>query len=72
MRIAIVSTFIDKRHRTECCVVEQIEHLVKNFGYEVHLYSQRVEDIEVNDGKERFIWHKIPDIPGPHLLKYLW
>jgi glycosyltransferase involved in cell wall biosynthesis len=72
MRIAVVSPFIDKRHGTERCVAEQIEHLIRNFGYEVHLYSQRVEDIEVNDGKGRFIWHKIPDLPGPHLLKYLW
>jgi len=72
IRIAVVSPFINKRHGTERCVAELIEHLIKDFSYEVHLYSQRVEDIEVNDGKERFIWHKIPDIPGPYLLKYLW
>ena len=76
MRIAVVSPFIDKRHGTERCVAELIEHLIRDFGYEVHLYSQRVEDIEVGvrsgNGKGQFIWHKVPNLPGPHILKYLW
>jgi len=78
MRIAVVSPFIDKHHGTERCVAEQIEHLINDFSYEVHLYSQRVEDIGVgrtlgsSKGKGQFIWHKVPDLPGPHILKYLW
>jgi len=78
MRIAVVSPFIDKRHGTERCVAEQIEHLINDFSYEVHLYSQRVEDIGVgrtlgsSKGKGQFIWHKVPNLPGPHILKYLW
>jgi glycosyltransferase involved in cell wall biosynthesis len=43
------------------------------------LYSQRVENVKgllTEDPKSTatgFIrWYKVPDIPGPHLLKYLW
>ena len=89
-RIAVVSPFLDKRHGTERCVVEQIERLAHEHGYEVHLYCQSVEDIEgleefgkghpspgpSDDGGEaargRILWHKISQIPGPHLLQYLW
>ena len=80
LRIAVVSPFLDKRHGTERCVAEQVERLAGKYGYEVHLYCQRVEDIE---GVERFrpgegrragriVWHRITDAPGPHLVKYLW
>lgn len=43
--IAVVSPFLDKRHGTERCVAEQVERLAWEHGYEVHLYSQKVEDI---------------------------
>jgi glycosyltransferase involved in cell wall biosynthesis len=65
-RIAVVSPFLDKRHGTERCICEQIEHLAKD--YEIHVYSTRVEDIDLS----QIVWHHIADIPGPHLLKYLW
>ncbi len=91
-RIAVVSPFLDKRHGTERCVVEQVERLARQHGYEVHLYCQRAGDIE---GLEKFdassrpsdnrpgeasptpssgriLWHRVSDIPGPHLVKYLW
>src|SRR5713226_1213077 len=95
-RIAVVSPFLDRRHGTERCVVEQVERLAREYGYEIHLYSQRVEDIggleEFDLGEEspkrengtdgaaeppapvagRILWHKIADVPGPHLVKYLW
>ena len=95
-RIAVVSPFLDRRHGTERCVVEQVERLAREYGYEIHLYSQRVEDIgdleEFDLGDEspkrengnkgaavpptpvagRILWHKIADVPGPHLVKYLW
>ena len=94
-RIAVVSPFLDKRHGTERCVAEQIERLARAYGYEVHVYSQWVEDVvgvyasgvgleqRGNDpgrngeagGQEsaaRIIWHKVPAVPGPGLIKYLW
>ena len=43
--IAVVSPFLDKRHGTERCVAEQVERLAQEYGYEVHVYSQRVEDM---------------------------
>ncbi len=76
-------------------MVEQVERLARQYGYEVHIYSQRVEDIAAlekfsQDGAAslpadnggaagpaiaapgRIFWHKVSDIPGPHLVKYLW
>jgi glycosyltransferase involved in cell wall biosynthesis len=75
--IAVVSPFVDKRHGTERCVAEQIERLARIYGYEVHLYSQRVEDVEVvrsasGDHSGRIVWHRVSKIPGPHLVNYLW
>jgi UDP-glucose:(heptosyl)LPS alpha-1,3-glucosyltransferase len=95
LRIAVVSPFLDKRHGTERCVAEQIERLAGKYGYEVHLYSQSVEDlvgiendhcglrsIEARGPRAaglsgtsragRIIWHRVPAIPGPHLVNYLW
>jgi len=65
-RIAVVSPFVDKRHGTERCLAEQIERL--SHDYEIHLFSSRVEDIETS----RFAWHRVPEIAGPHLAKYVW
>jgi UDP-glucose:(heptosyl)LPS alpha-1,3-glucosyltransferase len=64
--IAIVSPFLDKRHGTERCVVEQVERLSRD--YEVHVYSNRVEDID----PAAIVWHKVPALPGPHLFAYCW
>lgn len=77
---------MDKRHGTERCVAEQVERLSKN--YDIHLYCQMVEDIAGVMRSKRFaqrkqekendnnltdvIWHKVPSIPGPHILRYLW
>jgi len=65
-RVAIVSPFVDKQHGTERCLAEQIARLADRF--EIHLYSHRVQDIELN----RIIWHRVPRVPGPHLLAYCW
>src|ERR1700677_596937 len=65
-RIAVVSPFLDKGYGTERTVIEWLLHLPDDF--EVHLYSQRVEDLP--SGK--FIWHRIPSIPAPGLLGFLW
>jgi glycosyltransferase involved in cell wall biosynthesis len=81
LRLAVVSPFLDRRHGTERCIVEQIERLAREHGCEIHLYCQRVEQVEdvrlssspsASPGKSQIVWHKIPDIPGPHLLRYLW
>ena len=65
-RIAVVSPFIDKRHGTERRVAECISRLAGD--YEFHIYSNRVEDVDL----DRVVWHRIPVLPGPHLFAYLW
>ena len=65
-RIAVVSPFIDKRHGTERRVAEFVSRLADE--YEFHIYSNRVEDVDL----ARVVWHRIPALPGPHLLGYLW
>lgn len=65
-RIAVVSPFLDKRHGTERCVVEQIEHLRVDFDF--HVYAMEVRDLDLSN----ITWHRIPRIRGPHLLQYLW
>jgi UDP-glucose:(heptosyl)LPS alpha-1,3-glucosyltransferase len=86
-RIAVVSPFLDKRHGTERIIVEQIIRLACDYGYDVHIYSQRVEDIPGVQvwSRARYLafgqsqstpgaiwWHRIPDIPVPGVLKYSW
>lgn len=65
-RIAVISPFLDKRHGTELCIAEQIEMLANEFDF--HVYSTRISDMDTR----KFTWHRIPDIPGPHLFKYIW
>jgi glycosyltransferase involved in cell wall biosynthesis len=65
-RVAVVSPFLDKRHGTERCLAEQIEHLTSD--YEIHLYSSRVEDVDL----DKITWHRVPLPPGPHLFRYVW
>jgi len=81
LRIAVVSPFLDRQHGTERCIVEQIEHFLQKPGCEIHIYSQSVCDLEIVRSKGfsvsppspgKAIWHRIPALPGPHLLNYLW
>ncbi len=65
-RVDVISPFLDKRHGTELCIAEQIERLADDF--EIHAYSTRIADMDM----EKFTWHRIPDVPGPHLVKYVW
>ena len=65
-KLAIVSPFLDKRHGTERRVVEWIAHL--SAAFEVHIYSQRVEDVDLSSAT----WHRIPRLPGPHLFNFIW
>src|SRR5579862_1638569 len=64
--IAVVSPFLDKRHGTERSVAECIDRL--SGEYEIHVYSNRVEDLDLT----QIVWHRIPALPGPHLTAYLW
>jgi len=79
LQIVVVSPFLDRRHGTELCIIEQIERLSSEYGWGIHLFSQRVENVnglltEDPKGSESgFIrWYRVSDIPGPHLLKFLW
>jgi glycosyltransferase involved in cell wall biosynthesis len=65
-RLAVVSPFLDKSYGTERTVIEWLSHMPDAF--EIHVYSQRMEDLD----PERFIWHRIPSIPGPGLITFLW
>jgi glycosyltransferase involved in cell wall biosynthesis len=65
-KIAVVSPFLDKRHGSERIITEWLLHLPDEF--ELHIYSQHVEDFE----RSRFTWHRIPKLPGPHLFNFLW
>jgi len=81
LRIAVVSPFLDRQHGTERCVVEQIDHFLRHPGCEIHIYSQSIRDLDVvrfrRSGASpptagKAIWHRIPALPGPHLLNFLW
>jgi glycosyltransferase involved in cell wall biosynthesis len=78
LRLAVVSPFIDRRHGTERALAEVLERLARNEHCEIHLYAQRVEDLAVAQPRGAsskdpgvIIWHKVPSIPGPHLLQFL-
>jgi glycosyltransferase involved in cell wall biosynthesis len=76
-----VSPFLDRQHGTELCIAEQIERFAVRDLWTVDLYSQKVSQLNpvLEDSAPRrpetpgaIIWHKVSDIPGPHLVKYLW
>ena len=84
MRLAVVSPFVDRRHGTERALAELLERLARDYGCEIHLYAQRVEDLQVSDPRSaRFadsatstasgaiFWHKVPSIRGPHVAQFL-
>jgi len=78
LRLAVVSPFLDRLHGTERCIVEQLERLAARDDMEIHIYSQRIEDLNgvsrypASLPSSRILWHKVPAIPGPHLFAYLW
>jgi len=79
LRIAALSPFVDCRHGTERALAETLLRLVRVHGYEVHLYSQRVQDLAVVSSahmapstQPAIIWHRVPSLPGPHLLRFLF
>ena len=79
MRLAVVSPFVDRRHGTERSLAELLERLARNERCEIHLYAHRVEDLAFDlpsagsaQKPGAIIWHKVPSIPGPHLLQFLF
>jgi hypothetical protein len=80
LRLAVVSPFIDRRHGTERALAELLERLAHKEHCEIHLYSNSVEDLALDQsGVPRpkdsgaIFWHKVPSMPGPHLAKFvLW
>jgi glycosyltransferase involved in cell wall biosynthesis len=48
------------------CLAEQLERLADE--YEIHLYSTRVEDVDLR----KIHWHHVAALPGPHMVGYLW
>jgi glycosyltransferase involved in cell wall biosynthesis len=79
LQIVVLSPFLDRRHGTELCIIEQIERLSSQYGWGIHLFSQQVENVNgllTEDPKSTatgFIrWYRVSDISGPHLLKFMW
>jgi len=69
---------LDRLHGTERCIVEQLERLATGYDAQIHIYSQRLDDLKGaarypgSSSSTRIIWHKIPAIPGPHFFGYIW
>lgn len=79
MRLVVISPFLDRRHGTERVVSELIERLARDYDCEIHVYSQRVEDLLLSPlnemlqaGRGCLRWHRVVSIPGPHLIQYIW
>jgi glycosyltransferase involved in cell wall biosynthesis len=79
VRLAVISPFLDKRHGTERVVSELIERLARDYGSEIHVYSQRVEHLLFKPldgmpqaGRGCIRWHRVVSVPGPHLIQYMW
>src|SRR5207249_6108497 len=45
VRLVVISPFLDRRHGTERVVSDLIERLARDYACEIHVYSQRVEDL---------------------------
>src|SRR5258708_5492200 len=78
LRLAVVSPFVYRRHGTERALAELLERLARKEHCEIHVYAQRVGDLALaqpgvarSQDSRAIIWHKVPSIPGPHLLQFL-
>jgi glycosyltransferase involved in cell wall biosynthesis len=80
LRLAVVSPFLDRRHGTELCIIEQIERFATQNGWQIDVYSQRVEGVKnllpagslPRSSGGSILWHRISRLPGPHLFQFLW
>lgn len=78
MRLAVVSPFVDRQNGSERALAELLERLARDYGCEIHLYAQRVEDLRLCDSRVEgttesgaIFWRKVPRIPGPHVVQFL-
>lgn len=77
MRLAVASPFVDRSHGTERALAELLERLAYRYGCEIHLFSQRVAGLRISDASTieqangSIIWHRVPSMPGPHLIQFL-
>jgi glycosyltransferase involved in cell wall biosynthesis len=83
LRLAVVSPFVDRQHGTERALAELLERLARNYGCEIHLYAQSVNDLLTEDphsarsveapasAARAIFWHKVPSVPGPHLVQFV-
>jgi glycosyltransferase involved in cell wall biosynthesis len=78
LRLAVVSPFVDRRHGTERALAELLERLARRYHCQIHLYSQRVDDVVLDDPAVPRVaeagaiwWHKVPSVAGPHLLQFV-
>jgi glycosyltransferase involved in cell wall biosynthesis len=65
-RVALVTPFLDNAYGTERIIIRWITALADE--YDIHIYSQRVQDVDLS----KFTVHRIPSLPGPHILNYLF
>jgi UDP-glucose:(heptosyl)LPS alpha-1,3-glucosyltransferase len=78
LRLAVVSPFVDRRHGTERALASLLQQLSGEFQCEIHLYAERVDDLALTpDGNPlpstgSIVWHPVPAIPGPHIVKFLF
>jgi UDP-glucose:(heptosyl)LPS alpha-1,3-glucosyltransferase len=77
LRIAVVSPFVDRRHGTERALAELLERLAHTYSCEIHLYSERVEELALDDslasrrdGTGAILWSRVPSSPGPHIFRF--
>lgn len=77
MRLAVISPFVDRRHGTERALSELLERLAAKPNVELHLYAQRVADLnDLSTAQSStkhvgsVIWHRVWSVPGPHLLQF--
>jgi glycosyltransferase involved in cell wall biosynthesis len=69
---------LDRSHGTERAFAELLERLAYEFHCEVHLFSQRVEDMSLSARPSRqqpqtgcIVWHRVAALPGPHLIQFV-
>jgi hypothetical protein len=49
------------------------------YGHEIHLYPQRVADLQMTPfenhthaSSQRILWHRVPRLPAPRLFAFLF
>jgi len=77
LRLAVVTPFVDRQHGTERALAELLDRLNREYGCEIHLYAERVEDLPMNSPAASptggsITWHRVPSLPGPQLFKFLF